>query len=140
MKDYYKVLQVPRTATLDQIKKAYRHLALTLHPDITKGDKAKENRFKEVAEAFEVLGSASRRLEYDRSYGFGWQSSSSRPHRRHESSSSYQPQARPVRGVHPMHFNVEAWNAWHYGDNAIPQVIASPVSGTVSCLTEPRPP
>ena len=125
MKDYYKVLQIPRTATIDQIKKAYRQLALALHPDIHKGDKAKESRFKEVAEAFEVLGSDARRQEYDRSCGFGRSSGSSvngRASSRHEGGSSYQPQARPVRSVDPMHFNVAAWNAWHYGENAVPQV------------------
>ena len=124
MKDYYKVLQVPRTATIDQIKKAYRQLALTLHPDINKGDKTKENRFKEVAEAFEVLGSEARRLEYDRSCGFGKSSGSSanRVYTRYEGGSSYQPQTRPVRSVDPMHFNVAAWNAWHYGENAVSQV------------------
>ena len=142
MKDYYKVLQVPRTATVDQIKKAYRQLALALHPDIHKGDKTKESRFKEVAEAFEVLGSETRRHEYDRSCGFGTSSSTSsgsRAYKRYQGGSSYQPQARPVRSVDPMHFDVAAWNAWHYGENAVSQVISSPTLNALPLLSSSPP-
>lgn len=64
-RDYYEVLGVPRTATPDQIKKAYRQLAQRYHPDRNPGDKAAEAQFKEVNEAHEVLSDAKRRQLYD---------------------------------------------------------------------------
>ncbi|TDC26478.1 molecular chaperone DnaJ [Streptomyces sp. 8K308] len=64
-KDYYKVLGVPRDATEAEIKKAYRKLARENHPDANKGDARAEDRFKDVSEAYDVLGDAKRRKEYD---------------------------------------------------------------------------
>ncbi|WP_052847703.1 molecular chaperone DnaJ [Streptomyces avicenniae] len=64
-KDYYKVLGVPRDATEAEIKKAYRKLARENHPDANRGDTASEDRFKDVSEAYDVLGDAKRRKEYD---------------------------------------------------------------------------
>ncbi|HEY5950509.1 MAG TPA: DnaJ domain-containing protein [Kofleriaceae bacterium] len=63
--DYYKVLGVAEKATQDEIKKAYRKLAKSHHPDSTGGDKAKEKRFKEVSSAYEVLGDEKKRKQYD---------------------------------------------------------------------------
>ncbi len=63
MTDYYEVLGVPRTATPDQIKKAYRRLARELHPDVA-GDAA-QDRFKDVARAYEVLSHPDKRRQYD---------------------------------------------------------------------------
>ena len=63
--DYYKPLGVAKGATADEIKKAFRKLAKQFHPDVAGGDKAKENRFKEVTAAHEVLGDARRRRQYD---------------------------------------------------------------------------
>ncbi|MET8983998.1 molecular chaperone DnaJ [Nonomuraea wenchangensis] len=64
-KDYYAVLGVPKTATADEIKKAYRKLARQYHPDSNQGDTAKEAKFKEVSEAYDVLSDTKRRKEYD---------------------------------------------------------------------------
>jgi curved DNA-binding protein len=64
-KDYYKVLGVLKAATADEIKKAYRKQALKYHPDKNKGDKAAEEKFKEVSEVYAVLSDPKKRQEYD---------------------------------------------------------------------------
>lgn len=66
MADYYETLGVTRDADPDQIKKAYRKLAMEFHPDRNQGSKEAEARFKEVAEAYEVLRDPERRARYDR--------------------------------------------------------------------------
>lgn len=72
-KDYYKVLGVSKNATQDEIKKAFRKLAVKYHPDKTKGDKASEQKFKEVNEANEVLSDPDKRKKYDQ-FGENWKS------------------------------------------------------------------
>jgi len=64
-KDFYKVLGVAKSADGAEIKKKYRTLARELHPDKNKGDAVKENRFKEVSEAYEILSDAKKRAEYN---------------------------------------------------------------------------
>jgi curved DNA-binding protein len=64
-KDYYQALGVDRKATTDEIKKAYRNLALKYHPDRNPGDKAAEDKFKDINEAYQVLGDPSKRQRYD---------------------------------------------------------------------------
>ena len=65
-RDYYEVLDVPRTADNQQIKSAYRRLALECHPDRNPGNKQAEERFKEAAEAYSVLADQDKRSRYDR--------------------------------------------------------------------------
>ena len=64
-RDYYEVLGVSKTATADEIKKAYRKMAIKYHPDKNPGDKEAEEKFKEAAEAYDVLSNADKRAKYD---------------------------------------------------------------------------
>ncbi len=70
-KDYYKVLGVERKAPADQIKKAYRKLAVKYHPDKNPDNKQAEERFKEISEAYDVVGNAEKRKKYDE-LGSNW--------------------------------------------------------------------
>ena len=79
-RDYYEVLGLSRTATVEEIKKDYRKLAVKYHPDKNPGDKAAEEKFKELSEAYEALMDPQKRAAYDqyghaafdpRSRGFG---------------------------------------------------------------------
>src|SRR5215471_347769 len=63
--DYYKALGVNQSASAEEFKRAYRKLAKANHPDSTGGDKAKESRFKDISNAYDVLGDAKKRAMYD---------------------------------------------------------------------------
>src|ERR1700734_3997232 len=64
-KDYYEVLNVPRGASADDIKKSFRKLARQYHPDVAKDKKSAEEKFKEINEAYEVLSDPEKRKKYD---------------------------------------------------------------------------
>jgi curved DNA-binding protein len=70
-RDYYQVLGINRTASEDEIKAAYRKLARKFHPDLNPGDKAAEDRFKELQEAYDVLSDPDKRKKYNQ-YGENW--------------------------------------------------------------------
>src|ERR671938_1616578 len=65
-RDYYEVLEIKRTATEQEIKSAYRRLAVRYHPDKNPGDREAEEKFKEAAEAYSVLSDTEQRRRYDR--------------------------------------------------------------------------
>lgn len=65
-RDYYEILGVSKTANADEIKKAYRKVAMQFHPDRNPGDKSAEDKFKEAAEAYEVLSDEDKRAKYDK--------------------------------------------------------------------------
>src|SRR5947209_4338405 len=70
-KDYYSTLGVAKTATEKELKQAYRKLARKFHPDVNPGDKSAEAKFKEINEAYEVLGDPPKRKKYDE-LGANW--------------------------------------------------------------------
>src|ERR1700730_13157243 len=77
-KDYYKVLNVPREASSEDIKKAFRKLARQYHPDVAKDKKGAEEKFKDINEAYEVLGDPANRQKYDR-LGMEWDRAAAAP-------------------------------------------------------------
>ncbi|MCX6180771.1 MAG: J domain-containing protein [Bacteroidetes bacterium] len=91
-KDYYKVLGVEKNATQDVIKKAFRKLAVKYHPDKNQGNKAAEDKFKEVNEANEVLSDPEKRKKYDE-LGVNWkqqQQAQSQNHGRRQQAQNYE--------------------------------------------------
>ncbi|HEY9641719.1 MAG TPA: J domain-containing protein [Coleofasciculaceae cyanobacterium] len=73
-RNYYAILGVPKESTAEEIKKAYRKLARQFHPDLNPGDKAAEEKFKDVGEAYEVLSDTGKRAQYDQFSSFWKQS------------------------------------------------------------------
>jgi DnaJ-class molecular chaperone len=100
-KDYYSTLGVAKTASQKEIKQAYRKLARKHHPDVNPGDKAAETRFKEINEAYEVLGDADKRKKYDE-LGANW--------RAYEQAGG----AQGAGGFDPSQFGGGGWNV-NYG-------------------------
>ena len=68
MSNYYDILGVPKTATADEIKKAYRTLAFKYHPDRNQGNAEAEEKFKQISAAYDVLGDEAKRRQYDMGY------------------------------------------------------------------------
>lgn len=65
MEDYYKILGIDKSASADEIKKAYRTMALKYHPDKNNGDKSSEEKFKKISEAYEILSDPTKKSQYD---------------------------------------------------------------------------
>src|SRR5215210_4967094 len=78
-RDYYEVLGVTKSASAEDIKKAYRKVAMQFHPDRNPGDKTAEEKFKEAAEAYEILSDTDKRSQYDR-FGHAGVSGNGRGH------------------------------------------------------------
>ena len=76
-RDYYEILTVTKSSSSEEIKKSYRKIAMQYHPDRNPGDKSAEEKFKEAAEAYEILSDADKRAQYDR-YGHAGVNSSAR--------------------------------------------------------------
>src|ERR1041384_4312421 len=101
-KDYYSSLGVAKTASQKEIKAAYRKLARKHHPDVNQGDKSAEGRFKEINEAYEVIGDPEKRKKYDE-LGSNWK--------------MYE-QAQRGGGEAPGGFDPSQWNANFGGGRA----------------------
>jgi len=72
-RDYYEILGVTKSSSEAEVKKAYRQMALKYHPDKNPGDKASEEKFKEAAEAYEVLSTPDKKSRYDQfGHAGGW--------------------------------------------------------------------
>ena len=101
-RDYYKVLRVSKSATANEIKKAFRKLARTHHPDVNPGDHSAEKRFKEINEAHEVLGDPDKRQKYNE-LGANW--------RQYEQAQAAG--ANSFSGGGPFGFGGPAGEQWH---------------------------
>jgi len=106
-KDYYQVLGVPRTATDDEIKKAFRKLARQYHPDVAKNKKEAEEKFKDVNEAYEVLSDPAKRKKYDE-LGPNWkQGAEFRPPPGWENFQGFGGGAGNARGGNRQHYDFQ---------------------------------
>eukprot|EP01035_Chromulina_nebulosa_P020999 gene20999-27212_t len=120
-REFYKILQVSHNATLAEIKKSYRQLALKYHPDITGGDKTLSEKFKLITNAYEILSDEKKRSDYDRSMGYSRFTSDS--HTYHKNYSNVKPTSYSYKKTYskssyspPIYgFNEKEWYEGHYG-------------------------
>ena len=86
--DYYKILGLSTSATLDQIKKAFRQLAIEFHPDKNPNNPTAEDKFQRISEAYAVLSNPEKRAKYDRSYPASQYKAEPRSAKRNQQSST----------------------------------------------------
>jgi curved DNA-binding protein CbpA len=123
-KDFYRILQVSRTATTDEIKAAYRKMALTLHPDRHDGDANKTLAFKEASEAYTILVDSERRRQYDIAHGLspsGWYNKNRKRPPPSNYRKVYAPHAPPDGKWHDAQRHYDM----HYGDGMFQEAIKS---------------
>jgi len=123
-KDFYRILQVSKDATTEEIKKSYRKLALTLHPDRNDGDAEKTVAFKEASEAYDVLIKPERRRQYDVAHGFGgtpngWYNKNRKRPPPSNYRKVYTPHAPPNGKWHDAHRHYQM----HYGDGMFQEAL-----------------
>jgi curved DNA-binding protein CbpA len=118
----HKILGVSKTATLNEIKLAYRRLAMQLHPDTNGGDQKKSEQFKQVASAYEILSNpeSRKKWEFEQKYGNGWgdmtqASAAAAAQYAQYASAASRRHGRSPGGGNGMHFDESEWNAFHYG-------------------------
>ena len=117
-RDPYEVLDVPRGASADDVKKAYRKLAMKYHPDRNPGDKTAEAEFKEVSDAYDTLSDESRRREYDSSLRMPHAPGS--PAASHRQPSVYAHWKPPKsQGRTTGTYDFKEWVAEHYPDREV---------------------
>ncbi len=116
MTDYYEVLGVSKTASADEIKKAYRTLAFKYHPDRNAGDAVAEEKFKQISAAYDVLGDEAKRRNYDLGYSdynaYGTQTSGA-DQSQYESDPFYQ-WFNQSAGSQRTYGNYNNYNGWNY--------------------------
>lgn len=115
MKDYYIILQVSRSASIQDIKVAYKNFALRLHPDVTGNNEDKTRIFKQLTEAYNILSDQDARRKYDSKLGISRVSSFYSPGVGKEGGNQGD-----IRAPRPPPdfkiFDHDEWNAWHYGE------------------------
>jgi curved DNA-binding protein CbpA len=117
----HKILGVSKNATLNEIKLAYRKLAMQLHPDTNGGDLKKSEQFKKVASAYELLSNpeSRKKWEFEQKYGNGWGDMTQASAAAAAQYAQYAASASRRNGRSPggggMHFDESEWNAFHYG-------------------------
>lgn len=122
-KDLYRILQVSKNATTEEIKSSYRKLALTLHPDRNDGDAEKTVAFKEASEAYDILINPDRRRQYDVAHGYATPSGWYNKNRKRPPPANYRkvyaPHAPPNGKWHDAHRHYNM----HYGDGMFQEAL-----------------
>lgn len=128
--DFYKILNVSRTSTTNEIKEAYRKLAMILHPDRHDGDEKKTQKFKDISEAYDTLSNESKRFQYDVDYhqdiGVGGFHSNYKKNRKNAARRrpNYRKVYRPVTPPNmDVSFNHKKHFDFHYGDGFLNEEI-----------------
>lgn len=112
-KDLYKLLNVPKTASTEEIKTSYRKLALKHHPDMNPGKSSLES-FQKISHAYNILSNPAERAKYDNEFVHQFNGYSDNIARNNRYSNI---KVKNNRRIDEEHFDEKSWNFWHYGDN-----------------------